>query len=244
MTQIKVIEPDVRMIVSAITKAVSEDVPNHKGDHPMEFTNYLPIYRDDCIKENLREMAWRDGVEALIFMRNTWKGCLLIDKTNMITYTVTTHQNLLLIPRKQRSNPHFLQSVFGVQNKGVQGQYVQMELFPMDKFEQEELEQDYNKIVNGFIDPNDGYKHYVIAYTCDRFEVTKVDVELYDGKFNLVEKVSLDEFIKPDFAKINETVVPENTVEITANTDMEKPSVTFKNDGFVKLKTDLEEKEA
>ena len=54
MTQIKIVELDIRMIVSAITKAVSEDVPKFINDHPMEFTNYLSIYRDDCIKENLK----------------------------------------------------------------------------------------------------------------------------------------------------------------------------------------------
>lgn len=244
MTQIKIVELDIRMIVSAITKAVSEDVPKFINDHPMEFTNYLSIYRDDCIKENLKEMAWRDGVEVIKFKRITWKGCLLIDRTNKISYSVTTHQNLKLLPRKQRSRPHFLQSLFGVLNKGLQGQFVQMEMFPLDEFDQEELEQDFNAIVDGLVDPDAGYNHYVIAYTCDRSEVTKVDIELFDSKFNLVEKASVAEFIKPDFAKITETVVSESTVENTVTIDTKKPPVTFKNDGFVRLKTDLEEKEA
>lgn len=244
MTQIKNVELDTRKIVRAITKAVSEDVPEFMREHPMEFTNYIPMYRGDRISENLKQMVCREGMEVLKFRRNSWTGCLLIDRTNKITYSITTHRNLRSIPRKHRSRPHFLQSLLGVLNDGLQGQYVQMSMFPMDEFEQDELTEDYDKIVDGLVDPDAGYNHYVIAYTYEKFEVIKVDIEFLDKKFNVIEKASLDEFIKPDYAKLTETTASDSPAEMLEQTEPNRPRVAFKNDGLVRLKTDLQDREA
>lgn len=244
LAHIKNVELDTRKIVRAITKAVSEDVPDFMREHPMEFRNYIPMYRGDCISENVKQMVCREGMEVLKFKRNSWTGCLLIDRTNKITYSITTHRNLKTIPRKHRTRPHFVQSLLGVLNAGLQGQYVQMTLFPMDEFEQDELEDDYNKIVDGLVDPDAGFNHYVIAYTYDKNDVIKVDIEFLDGKFNIIEEKSLDEFIKPDYAKLTETVVSDNPAAEPVATETKKSLVAFKGDGLVRFKTDLQDKEA
>lgn len=38
-----------------------------------------------------------------------------------------------------------------------------MTLMPVEQFEDDVLEKDYNKIVAGVIDPDSGYRHYVVT---------------------------------------------------------------------------------
>lgn len=191
----------IRRIVRAIQKAIEEDVPEFCRENHMETMNSVRYIRGDKINDNLRNLVVSDEMLLISFKRYSWDGRMLIDTENRISYTITTEQNLIAIPKKKnRTCPHFLQSILAVENGDLEGRYVQQALFPMEQFEDEVLEEDYSKIVAGVLDANSGYHHYVVSYTFDKSTLTEVKLVLLDRGFNTVSELDVSEFIKPDYA--------------------------------------------
>lgn len=210
----------IRRIVRAIQKAVEEDVLEFCREHPMETMNSVRYIRGDKINENLRALVVSDDVILISFKRYSWDVRMLADLKNHITYTVTTEQNLIAIPKKKnRTYPHFLQSTLFVENGDLEGACVQMSLMPMEQFDDNVLEDDYKKIVAGVIDPDSGYRHYVVTYAFEKGQLLRVSMELLDKGFNKVSSLSLNNFIVPDFTRLTaeqlegseETVEPVKT---------------------------------
>ena len=65
-------------------------------------------------------------------------------------------------------------------------------------------EDDYNSIVGGLIDPAEGYRHYIIAYEAENSELRDIQLEFLDKDFNIIAAASLNEYIKPDFARLTD----------------------------------------
>lgn len=210
----------IRRIVRAIQKAIEEDVPEFCRENHMETMNSIRYIRGDKINDNLRTLVVSDDVILISFRRYSWDGRMLVDLKNRITYTVTTEQNLAAIPKKKnRTCPHFLQSILAVENNDLHDECVQMTLMPMEQFEDDVLEEDYKKIVAGVLDPASRYRHYVVTYVFEKSQLFSVNMELLDKGFNRVKSLSLNNFIKPDFAQLTaeesegkeETAESENT---------------------------------
>ena len=211
----------IRRIVRAIQKTIEEDMPEFCHENHMETMNSIRYVRGDKINDNLRTLVVSDDVILISFKRYSWDGRMLVDLKNRITYTVTTEKNLIAIPKKKnRTCPHFLQSILAVENGDLQGECVQMTLMPMEQFEDDVLEADYKKIVAGILDLDSGYHHYVVTYAFEKSQLLNVSMELLDKGFNKVNSLSLNDFIRPDFAlltadqseALEETVEPEKTV--------------------------------
>ena len=201
----KVDDDLIRRIVRAIEKAVADDIPAMIHDHPLETTNYIKIMRTDYINENLKSIALGEDIKLIKFKRFSWHGCMLVDLRNRITYTITTKQNLKSIPKKkERKSPHHLMSILTVENGDLHGQYEPLSLFPTYNygFEKECYETDYNSIVNGAFNPREGYRHFIISYEFSDDVLLNVDLLLLDKNFCEVEQRTLNEYIKPDFAKL------------------------------------------
>lgn len=206
MASIFINEGLLRRIVRAIDKAISDDVPRYLQDHSKETNNAIIQLRGDNINENLRQFVVAEGIELIPFRRFLWQGRLLVDKKNKITYSITTQANLHAIPKKlARVKPHFLQSILTMENGGCQGRYKQGTLFPVEIFDKETLESDYNEIIAGMLDPTEGYHHYVISYQATGSELVDVKLEFLDSNFATIDEMSLNEYIKPDFARLTDT---------------------------------------
>lgn len=204
---------DLRRIVQAIEKAIGEDIPRQLRENHLETNNYVALMRGDFINDNLRNYALEEGVELLPFQRFGWKGRLIVDRKNRITLSVTTQNNLCAIPRKQRSRPHYTMSLLKMQNGELEGACVQETLYPMDPFPDEVLEADYQDIVAGVLEPDEGYLHYFVAYEADRDELVDIKLVLMDPYFNVVEERSLNHLIKPDFTRLTDSPAAEATAE-------------------------------
>lgn len=200
----KAVDFDLGRIVQAIQKAIEEDVPRQLRENHLETNNYLPLMRGDFINDNLRNYALEEGVELLPFQRFGWKGRLIVDRRHRITLSVTTQNNLRAIPQKQRSRPHYTMSILKKENGKLEGACVQEALYQMDIFPDEILEADYQDIVAGAVDPDEGYLHYFVAYEADRNELIDIKLVLMDPYFNVVEESSLNHLIKPDFARLTD----------------------------------------
>lgn len=218
----------IRRTVRAIQKAIEEDVPEFCQENHMETMNSVRYVRSDKINDNLRNHVVSEDIILISFKRRSWDGRMLVDQKNYITYTITTQQNLAAIPKKKnRSCPHFLQSILAIENGDLHGKYEQMTLFPMEQFEDDVLEEDYKKIVSGVLSPDSGYRHYVVAYAFEKNELLDVNMILLDKVFNTVNEISLNEFIKPDFAKLT-TEQSENSEQSTKPAKAAKDLVAIK----------------
>lgn len=204
MDSIKVNENLMRRIVRAIDKAIADDVPQYLRENHKETNNAVVHLRGDCINENLRNLVVGGDIEFVPFKRYVWQGRILVDRSEKVTYTITTQKTLRALPRKQRNRPHFLQTILYIENGGYEAPVKQMTLMDLFPFEAEDLESDYNSIVEGLIDPAEGYRHYVIAYDADGSELRDIQLEFLDKDFNTIATTSLNEYIKPDFARLTD----------------------------------------
>ena len=129
---------------------------------------------------------------------------MIVDRAEKITYTITTQKTLRAVPNKKRNKPHFLQTILYKENGGYEAPIKQMTLMDLFPFEEDVLEDDYNAIVGGLIDPAEGYRHYVIAYEAENSELRDIQLEFLDKDFNIIAAASLNEYIKPDFARLTD----------------------------------------
>ncbi len=191
-------------IVRAIDKAVSEDVPNQLRSMPLETNNYIAFIRGDFINQNLRVFAIEEGSLLHAFKRFGWNGRILISRESKLTISITTQTNLSLIPRRTRQRPHFMQSMLHGMNGDLRGRYEQTRLFDTDPFEPEDYAKDFEDIINGAFEPEEGYRHCVIAYRAYGGELLDVKLVVLDPWFNTVIEESLTEYMKPDFARLTD----------------------------------------
>lgn len=200
-----------RKIVYAINKAISDDVPQEIRENHLETNNRHIFAASDYINDNLRKYVVKDEVELLAFNRYAWEGRILIDRANRMTYTISTYQTLRTIIRKVRNRPHYLQSILYAENSDCEGVPKQLsigDLYPDFKgssFDEEELEEDYAKIMQGSINKADGYKHYIIVYTSAHHTISDIEMLLLDKDFAEVDRISLMEYVNPDFASLTES---------------------------------------
>ena len=197
-------------IVRAIDKAVSEDVPNQLRELNLETNNYIAFIRGDFINQNLRNLAIEEGGLLHSFQRYGWSGRLLISRDSRLTISITTESNLAIIPRKQRTRPHFTQSILHRMNGDLHGQFEQTRLFNTEPFDDEVYAKDFDDIINGAFEPEDGYRHCVVAYRVSGNELVDVKLVVLDPWFNIVTEVSLIDYMKPDFARLTASVTAEN----------------------------------
>lgn len=215
----------LRKIVYSIDKAIGEDLSQYLREHHRETNNAIVQLRGDFINDNLRHHVVDENTELIPFQRSGWSGRIIIDRLNRTTYTVTTVSTLSAIPKKkERTKPHYLQSVLAIENKECKGTPKQITLFEcgMTAFDTQFLEQDFNSINQGLINVDENYVHYIIAYKAEHGEIKDIDLKLLDKDFDTVDETSLNEYIKPDFARLTDVGPAEQSNEIEENTDSKK----------------------
>ena len=113
---------------------------------------------------------------------------MVIDRKEHITYSIMTEGTLSGVPKKKnRENPHYLQSVLYVENKDCIAKERQMTLedFGITIFDTDVLEQDFKKISQGMINVEEDYKHYIIAYKAENGEIKDIKLRFLDKDFNM-----------------------------------------------------------
>lgn len=217
MTKITPNKDLVRRSVRAIEKAIAVDIPQYMHDNHLETNNAIAWLRGDYINENLRRLVVSDDVELISFKRSSWKGRILVDKQEKITYTITTQANLHAIPKKRdRKKPHFLQSILAAENSRYEGHGEQRTLFPKEPFDGDCLQKDYEDLTAGKLDLPGCYKHYIISYRSEQNELQDVKLEFFDKNFTIIDSVTLNEYIKPDFARLTDAAPSEENAPNTS----------------------------
>ena len=210
----------LKRIVYSINKAITQDIPEYLTESAKETNNAVIHLRGDYINHNLRRYAlYNNEIDLIPFRRFFWQGRILLDSTNKITYSICSSTTLHRIPKKKdRSNPHFLQSILAVENSECKCEYVQDSLFPIDAFDYKTLEDDYKNTFSLLANSEEGFTHYVISYEANNNQVISINLEVLDPHFNIVFERSLNDYIVPDFADLTQ---PSDT---TNNTQTESES--------------------
>lgn len=234
----------LRKIVYSVEKAIGDDLMQYLREHHRETNNAIVQLRGDFINDNLRQHVVDDNVELIPFQRSGWSGRIVIDGVNHITYTVTTLGTLSAIPKKKdRTKPHYLQSLLAVENKKCKGTPKQITLFEcgLTGFETEDLDKDFSDISQGLINLEEDYVHYIIAYKAENGEIKNIVLRLLDKDFDTVEEASLQNYIKPDFARLTDAGSAEQTIKTEENSESKKLVVIKAN---IKPKLKRTEKQA
>jgi len=206
------LRPLMEGVVWAIHKGIDEDVRDYLSKHRKETNNAILLMRGDNINENLRNFVVSDSVELKHFRRYAWDGCLLIDRKNKVTITICTKQTLERIPKqKNRSVPHYLQSILFVQNGDLEAPVKQMHLSDFvdigSSFTADEYEDDYKSIMEDEINFDDGYRHCVVIYETLNYEIKSIAMRFLDRDFNTVVEESLMDLLKPNFANLTSDAI-------------------------------------
>lgn len=215
-TQIVINDVLLRKIVYCIEKAIGDDLQQYLRENHRETNNALILLRGDNINTNLRNHVVKDDIDLVPFQRYGWSGRIIIDRREHITYSIMTEGTLSGVPKKKnRENPHYLQSVLYAENKNCIAKERQMTLedFGITVFDREVLEQDFEKISQGMIDVVEDYKHYIIAYNAENGEIKDIKLKFLDKDFNIVDEASLRQYIKPDFARLTDVGPVDDTNE-------------------------------
>ena len=128
-TQIVINDDLLRKIVYCIEKAIGDDLQQYLRENHRETNNAIILLRGDNINTNLRTHVVKDDIDLVPFQRYGWSGRMGIDRKEHITYSIMTEGTLSgVLKKKNRENPHYLQSVLYVENKDCIAKERQMTL--------------------------------------------------------------------------------------------------------------------
>ncbi|MCM1193103.1 MAG: DUF5986 family protein [Butyrivibrio sp.] len=74
-------------------------------------------------------------------------------------------------------------------------------------FSDETYEQDFNSIMASDVNRGEGYRHCVIVYEKEHYELTHVSFLVLDKDMDIVQKCSLTELLQPDFGTLTAPAV-------------------------------------
>ena len=78
-------------------------------------------------------------------------------------------------------------------------------------FSCDEFEMDFYNIVGTLVNPDEGFRHIVVAYDLDKMEIASLSLIVFNGALDVVDSISLMDLIRPDFGALTSVASePEN----------------------------------
>lgn len=196
----------MRLVVFSISKAISEDFPQYRHNNKLETDNGVSFMKSNYINDNLRKNVVSNSIILVPFSRGGWKGRVLVDLDNKITYSIIRKQTLDFAINRKRTVPYYLQSILFVENGGFSRNSEPLFDYGLYDnylpFSDDELIDDYNSIFKNQLSEAEKYRHYVITYDILQNEVSDIKLIFFDKNFEIIESRSLKEYLKPDFASL------------------------------------------
>lgn len=209
------IQPNLRIIVKALEKAVGSDTREYLLNSNMDTNNAVILLRGDFINTNLRNMfAGSVDVDLKHFKRFVWTGHLLIDRKHKIVITISSKSTLQRVKKvNDRKNPYYVRTMCHVLNGDLEAPCKQMSIADIESveidppFSEEVYEADFESIVDAAISQCEGYRHCLITYEAERFELKSVSIMLLDKDLDTVQEMSLMDLLEPDFGNLTAPIV-------------------------------------
>lgn len=201
----------------AIQKAVGYDTPYYRKQNPTTTANALWTVRMDNIYTNLNnELTQNENIKIIKFKAGFWKHILIVDSANKMFFTVCTKETLMnLINRAEKRSRHYTQIFLSIINTDESLRYVQGNLFGMETSEvinaEDFKDENFIRILKRNPSCYKGYQYWIIAYKAVGSEVSEISMKLLDKNYNLVQNISLMDYLKPDFAELTSAFEEEGT---------------------------------
>lgn len=214
-----------RVIVYCINKALQDDRRRYMSEFQPDSTNAIPHLIGDWINKNIKIHLACEEIEVVDFKRKNWSGRILIERDRRCTYTVMRAERLREVTRDiangKRTTLHYLQTLIYTFNSGFKPPVEQITIFNdiESSIDTEYLEKDFDDIFHGAIGSDEGYCHCVVLYDTDHFNLTEAAIVVLDKNFNEVERLSLNEYIKPDFALLTKQISEDRQEYTEAETE-------------------------
>lgn len=207
-------QPELRMVVRALAKAIGPDTRDFIAERGWDTLNSLVLVRGDLINTNLRNMVVSDTLELRHFKRYVWTGHLLIDRKHKITITISSRATLNRVKKvKGRKNPYYLQSLCHTLNGDLEADCKQITIADIEgvemdpPFEEEVYEADFESIVDAAISQGEGYRHCLITYEAEGFELKSTSLMVLDKDLDVVCEYSIIDLLEPDFGNLTAPIV-------------------------------------
>lgn len=196
----------LRYIVSAIHTAISDDYSNFLQEYSALDTHIgFGLMKSNFINDRLKMYVAKTNASIHQFKRYSWQGRIIVDRHSKHTFSVSTHSNLKTVfNKKGREKPHYLQSVLVVENRKCYNPHEQLTLMDTCPFDQKMIESDYYSIMSLYAEEFREFTHYVVAYSISSNGFLDVDLILFDSHFDEIERISLNDFITPDYGELTE----------------------------------------
>lgn len=209
------------IVANVIVESLEHDFLEKKYSLNLDSHNCLRMMKSDVINTHLKKVFNSDRYIVHKFNRFAWEGRFIIDLESKSLVSITSISNLNHIPKvKERRIPHYMQTLLKSLNESViTNQQMSFEVY--SEFETEVYEDDMSQIFNGLDIDMDNYIYYVVAYDYSSNKVTEMNWYLLGAEFNIAEKSSMMDLVKPDF--INLTVA-ENLKDTSVNSQELKES--------------------
>ncbi len=208
------IQPNLRVVVKALEKAIGSDTREYLVNSNMDTNNAIILLRGDFINTNLRNMfVGYEDVELKHFKRFIWTGHMLIDRKHNIVITISSKSTLQRVKKVNgRKNPYYVQTFCHVLNGDLEAPCKQMTIADLEgiemapPFAEEVYEADFESIVDAAISQGDGYRHCLVTYEADGFNLKSVSIMLLDKDLDTVQEISLMDLLQPDFGNLTAPV--------------------------------------
>lgn len=140
-----------RRLVACVNKALQDYLSQYLAEFQPDTKNAVPHLIGDWINKNIRNDLASGQVDIMEFTRYSWKGKVIIDRANRITYTIMRQKRFFQIRKEKRDRPHYLQTIVGVLNRSFTAPVKQMTFFGAGKyrFDKDMLDSDYDSIFCG-----------------------------------------------------------------------------------------------
>lgn len=232
-------------IVYSIVQAIEVDLLDKIVQMNLETDNYVRIIKGDLINTRLKEILLEPNYYIHSFNRGGWKGRMIIDNENLNIYSITSMENLLRIPRvKERRIPHYMQSCLCTINKTLKASEQISFIDIGSKFADEVYLDDCNMLFNNVNINLDEFTYYILTYEHKYHKIVDVQLHLLDKDFQVVDKKSLNEFIKPDFANLTEVFISDDETISKTGKATTKELLAPRKGIKPKLKENMKEKNA
>lgn len=214
-----------RVIVYCIDKSLQDDRRRYMAEFHPDSTNAIPHLIGDWINKNIKIHLACEEIEVVGFKRKNWSGRILIDRERHCTYTVMRTERFREVTRDiangKRTTLHYLQTIIYTLNSDLKAPVKQISMFQEEatSFDNEYLEKDFVEIFHGAIGADEGYCHCVVLYDTEHFNLTEAAIVVLDKNFDEVERLSLNEYIRPDFALLTEQTPEVHREHIEAETE-------------------------
>lgn len=191
-------------LVTCVRNALEDDVSSYMEWSNLTTYNALPFQKCDYINTRLEKDLAQENLEVFPFKRFNWESRVVIDRNQKVVYTVISKKRMSSLMKHygDSTTPHYAILFANALNGDIQAPQKQLSAFESYPFTEEVMDEGFEKLLGGCVFRNEGYRYCVVTYEVSGRVLISCDAIFVDRDLDTIEKVSLNEYLRPDYAKL------------------------------------------